>query len=360
MFDYIINGFVKMFKGDIVNNKTQRIAWTDDGARYTSAFVQSIILFIAREFSKLEIYHRVYTKQTDGNYLTADKLGSDIFEVLNYAPNGMLTNAEWKRELASRLMRGVNVYLKPIRKGGNLVKLEFSDKEEYLKSPDDILVITSPIFVSNNSTLYDNMLTNISRQLNNKKLKGFLKVNAAINSQNSNFREKAEEQLKLLQEVSAYNGLGVLDAKTDVQELQHEYETVPDNVIDVIKKEILNGFGISEKLLTGEYNEQDYKHFFDNVLAPIIKEIETELTYKLLSTNARVNDGVKNRFERIVISVDTFKFASVGEIINLASANTNGAFLTVNEIRKLMGYDPISGGDVYRTNLNSQEVRYGD
>ena len=73
-----------------------------------------------------------------------------------------------------------------------------------------------------------------------------------------------------------------------------------------------------------------------------------------------MNDGVKNRFERIVISVDTFKFASVAEIINLASANTNGAFLTVNEIRKLMGYDPISGGDVYRTNLNSQEVKYGD
>ena len=88
--------------------------------------------------------------------------------------------------------------------------------------------------------------------------------------------------------------------------------------------------------------------------------METELTYKLLTTNARVNTGEKETFERIVISIDVFKFASVDQLTKLAEANTNGAFLTVNEIRKYFGNDPISGGDVFRTNLNSTEVQYSD
>lgn len=48
------------------------------------------------------------------------------------------------------------------------------------------------------------------------------------------------------------------------------------------------------------------------------------------------------------------------QIVAVAKANTNGAFMTVNEIRTLLGYDPIEGGDTFRTNLNSVEVKYGD
>ena len=84
------------------------------------------------------------------------------------------------------------------------------------------------------------------------------------------------------------------------------------------------------------------------------------MTYKLLTTYARVNTGDKQSFERIAVSVDAFRFAGVGQLIKLAAANTNGAYLTVNEVRKLMGFDPIEGGDVFRTNLNSTEIEYGN
>lgn len=355
----LFDGMVRRLTGTI-DKKTQRVSWSESTVNYTSAFMLSVELFIAREFSKLDIGHRVYNKTQDGKYLTRDKLGSDIFEVLNYSPNGYKNNTEWKRQIASRLVSGSNVFLKPKYTSGKLSALEFVDVTDYEANPSDIIAITSPVYISTNSQLYDRILTNIGVQLDENKMRGLLKVNAAINSKSDDFKEKALEQLRAMQEVATYNGIGFIDGKSDFVELKNEYSKIDPEAVNIIKREILNGFGFSEKLLTGEYTEEEYRHFFDNVLAPIIKEIETELTYKLLTTNARINTGEKKSFERIVISVDVFKFAGVDQLIKLAESNTNGAYLTVNEIRQKMGEDPIEGGDVFRTNLNSTEISYND
>ncbi len=355
----IFEGVVNFFRGDI-DKQTQHVTWSGETVAYTSSFLASVELFIAREFSKLEIDHLQYIKQKDGKYLTRDKLGSDIFEVLNYSPNGCLNNTQWKRELIRRLLRGNNVYLEPKRKGSALISLEFTTREAYNENPADILVITSPVHLSKNASLYDNILTNIGAELEKNKLKGYLKVGAVIGSQHDRFKQEVMEQLKLLQEVSEYNGLGVIDNKSEIIELKNTYSQFDPESVTIIKREILNGFGFSERLIAGEYTDEEYRHFFENIITPIVKELETELTYKLLTTNARVNTGEKETFERITISIDVFKFASVDQLTKLAEANTNGAFLTVNEIRKYFGNDPIAGGDVFRTNLNSTEVKYSD
>lgn len=353
----VIKSVVRMMRGD-VDKRTQVVTWSDQAVQYTSAYMQSVIYFVAREFSKLDIRHRVYVRQEDGKYLQRDKLGSDIYEVLNYAPNGCKTNAEWRRQIATRIMTGATVYLKPIRKNDILTSLKLTDQEGYNKAPDDMLAITSPYYISSNASLYDSILTNIGRELSGNNLRGFLKINAAVGSSVDTFKRTALDQLHVMQDVASFNGLGIIDAKADVVELQNEYKTIPDEAVKIIKREILNGFGLSESLLTGEYSEADYRHFVDQVLSPLVNELETELTYKLLTTNARINTGQKATFERIKISQPITKWASMDQIVALAKANTNGAFLTVNEIRTLMGYDPISGGDTVRTNLNSVEVKY--
>lgn len=353
----VIESVVRMMRGD-VDKRTQVVTWSDQAVQYTSAYMQSVIYFVAREFSKLDIRHRVYVRQEDGKYLQRDKLGSDIYEVLNFAPNGCKTNAEWRRQIATRIMTGATVYLKPVRKNGILTALKLTDQEGYNKAPDDVLAITSPYYISTNASLYDSILTNIGRELGGNNLRGFLKINAAVGSSVDTFKKTALDQLHVMQEVAAYNGLGIIDAKADVVELQNEYKTIPDEAVRIIKREILNGFGLSENLLTGDYSEADYRHFVDQVLAPFINEFETELTYKLLTTNARINTGKKDTFERVKISQPVTKWASMDQIVAVAKANTNGAFMTVNEIRTLLGYDPIGGGDTFRTNLNSVEVRY--
>lgn len=355
----VIESVVRMMRGD-VDRRTQVVTWSDQAVQYTSAYMQSVIYFVAREFSKLDIRHRVYVRQEDGKYLQRDKLGSDIYEVLNYAPNGYKTNAEWRRQIATRIMTGATVYLQPIRKNGTLTALKLTDQEGYNKAPDDVLAITSPYYISSNASLYDNILTNIGRELSGNNLRGFLKVNAAVGSSVDTFKKTAIDQLKVMQDVASYNGLGILDAKADVVELNNEYKTIPDEAVKIIKREILNGFGLSEALLTGEYSEADYRHFVDQVLSPLVNEFEVELTYKLLTTNARINTGKKDTFERVKISQPVTKWASMDQIVAVAKANTNGAFMTVNEIRTLLGYDPIEGGDTFRTNLNSVEVKYGE
>lgn len=352
----LFDGIVRKFTGD-VNTQTQQVTWSDDVVKYTSNFMLSATKFVEREFSKLHIDHRIYRLEND-KYLVSDKYGSDVYETLNYSPNGFRNNSEWKREIIRRLFSTSAVYLKPIRKHGELISLEFTDAETYNKHSADIICFTSPFYISDNASLYDNILTNISRSFDQNKLRGFVKINAAAGTMTDDFVKKATAELQSLQQLAKYNGLTVIDGRSEIVELNKDYDTVDPETVNLIKREILNGFGFSESLLLGNYTNEEYKHFYTNVMQPLVTEIETELTFKLLSTNARVNNGVKQSFERITVSTDTFAFASVSELISLASANTNGAYLTVNEVRQIMGFDPIAGGDVFRTNLNSTEIKY--
>lgn len=354
----LYSSIVNFFQGD-VDTKTQNVTWSEQTTQYTSTFMLSATMFVAREFAKLNIDHRLYTR-TNNSQLISDKLGSDIYETLNYSPNGFRTNSEWKREIIKRLFASSAIYLKPVRQRGVLRSLEFTDMETYKAHPDDIICLTSPFYQSENASLYDNVLTKIGRQLDTKKLRGFLKINAAVGTTTDKFKEEALKQIKAYHDIASYNGLSIIDAKTDVVELNKDYDTLDESTVSLIKREILNGFGFSESLMTGDYTIDEYKHFYTNVMYPIIHEFETELTYKLLTNNARINTQQKQNFERIIISVETFTFAQISDLIALAAANTNGAYLTVNEVRQLMGYDPIEGGDVFRTNLNSTEVKYDD
>lgn len=356
----ILDNVVKRFTGKVSNKKTQQVVWNDEITRYTSSFLLAVHSFIAREFSKLEIEHRIYTRLGDSTGI-GNKYGSSIYEVLEYNPNGFRTNREWKRAIILKLVQGQDVYLLPRYNGpGDLISLTFTDKEMYLKNPDDVVVITTPFTVSRNVQLYDEMLTSIGEHLRTNKVKAFLSLNTQV-ANGSDFNEKVQSIIKNMQEVGSYNGIGFLDAKTKLEELKHEYSPIGDGVEEIIKRELLNGFGLSEKLLRGEYTNTDYRNFFETVLRPVIDEIETEFTYKLLTTNARVNRPEKQSFERITISYQTLdKFASPQDLTRLMEANTNGAYLKVNEVRQLLGYDPVEGGDVFRTNLNSTEVQYGE
>lgn len=352
-----IENLVKISSG-YFDKKTNSVKF-DDHVYYSSNFVTSINNFIAREFAKLEFRHKIYTTLPDGTQTKEDKLNSDIYETLTYAANDEDSNTVWRTKMINTLLTAGRVYLKPTYDNMySLKSLPITTAEEFKKNKNDVIVLVSP-FISNdnNTSLFDALLSSIANDISNQPMKAYLKINAAINSANSDFASKAKEQLAVMSDVSSVNGIGILDGKTELIELKNKYSSIDAETVKVVKQEVLNAYNFSEKLLNGQYSETDYKNFFESVIRPLIDQIEKEFTYKLLSNNARINTGKKTSFERIKLEVDMFKFASVSDLISLTNVNTNGSILTVNEVRKLYNVEPIAGGDVFRTNLNSVEVK---
>ena len=344
-----------------LDKRTQRVnGWEQASIEYTSAFVTNIHNKIASEISKINFNHVQYEINTGGADIMRTKAGSDIDEVLNWAPKGKQNSTEFWRQMTKKLLLNKMVTLVPTWKNNgvtvDLTDLQFlGDAQSY--NEDDTINIVSPFYTDSKTSILDNALSSISEKLNQGKLRGFLEVNANLDSGRKQFKDKALETIELMQEVSAYNGIGVKDAKSNLVELKNNYSVLNQEEIDLIKKELLSAYFMSESILLGTANQEEQMAFYSNTILPILTQLEKELTYKLLTSQERRITRYKKYYERIVIDNQIMKFATIKDLIDFWHENTNAPTLMVNEMRLLMGMNPTEGGDVYLTNKNSVAIK---
>lgn len=344
-----------------LNRRTQRVeTWGNQTIDYTSSFVANIHNRIANEVAKVNFNHVQYEIQNGGTDTMRLKTGSDIDEVLNWLPKGFENNNEFWRQVTKRLFTQKKIVLVPKWQSDginvNLVDLRFlEDSETYNKN--DTINLVSPFYSDSGTSILDTALTSIADKLNQGKLRGFLEINANLDSGAEYFKRKAKETLTLMQDMSTYNGIGVKDAKSKLVELKNGYSVLNQEEIDLIKKELLGTYFMSENILLGTASQEEQMTFYSNVILPILSQLEKELTYKLLTSQERRITRYKKYYERIVIDNQIMKFASIKDLLEFWHENTNAPTVQVNEMRLLMGMNPVEGGDVYLTNKNSVAIK---
>lgn len=351
---------VKIATGKL-NQNTQRVTnWGNQTIEYTSSFVANIHNRIANEVAKVNFNHVQYEIQNGGTDTMRLKAGSDIDEVLNWLPKGFENNNEFWRQVTKRLFTQKKIVLVPKWQSDginvDLVDLRFlEDSETYNKN--DTINLVSPFFSDSGTSLLDTALTSVADKLNQGKLRAFLEVNANLDSGAEQFKKKAKETLTLMQDMATYNGIGVKDAKSNLVELKNGYSVLNQEEIDLIKKELLGTYFMSENILLGTASQEEQMTFYSNVILPILSQLEKELTYKLLTSQERRITRYKKYYERIVIDNQIMKFASIKDLLEFWHENTNAPTVQVNEMRLLMGMNPVEGGDVYLTNKNSVAIK---
>lgn len=351
---------VRIFSG-LLNKKTQRVAWQQSAVDYTSNFVANIQYKIANEISKTTFNHVQYSVNKNGLDFMKSLSGSDIDEVLNWSPKGYRNTTEFWQQVIILLMNRKVVKLLPKYGGPDntvLIDLKIVGDEE--TKENETINLISPFYSSTDTTILDSALSRIAEKLEANRLRGFLKINAKLNTGSQNFKDNALETIETLQEVAEYNGLGVLDAKAEVVELKNNYGVLNPEEIGFIKAEILSAYGMSESILTGNNSQEEYTTFYSNVVIPILNQLERELSYKLLTSYKRVRNDNKRTYERIIVDNQLMKFASIDQLVSFIHENTQAPINTQNEIRVLLGNPPIDGGDVFYTNLNSTTVSAGE
>lgn len=344
-----------------LNRNTQRVeTWGNQTLTYTSSFVANIHNKIASEVAKVNFNHVQYEVRDGGADTMKLKAGSDIDEVLNWSAKGYENNTEFWRQITKKLLTQKKVVLVPKWESDgvnvNLVDLTLANGDVSY-NPANTINLVSPFYTDSGTSILDTALTSIADKLNQGKLRAFLEINANLDSGAELFNKKAKETIKVMQDTASYNGIGIKDAKSKIVEFKNGYSVLNQEEIDLIKKELLGSYFMSENILLGTASQEEQMTFYSNVILPILSQLEKELTYKLLTSQERRITRYKKFYERIVIDNQIMKFASIKDLLEFWHENTNAPTVMVNEMRLLMGMNPVEGGDVYLTNKNSVAIK---
>lgn len=345
-----------------LNQDTQRAtAWNDEVVSATSGFYNNISAKIATEIAKVNFQHVKYKKVEGGADTLSSLDGSDLDELLNWKPKGYENTTAFWQAVTKKLLTTRKVYIKIIDdKQGNLVDLKLLESGDEANTNETINLV-SPFFINQNTSILDSTLSSIATKLQQGRMRGVLKINAVVDNDSDEFKQTALKTLNAMQSVSNYNGLGVMDDKSEVVEFKNSYSVLNDEEIKLIKEELLSSYFMSEKILTGSSTQEEQIYFYNSTIIPILAQLEKELSYKLISQSKRRKTQGNLYYERIIIDNQLFKFASLKDLISLYHENTQAPFLTVNEFKVLAGLEASEGGDVYLTNANARIVeKYSD
>ena len=323
-----------------------------------SMIVASIIDYIANDIATQTFTHERLDTET---MIRINRLDSPIYEVLNLSLKDGKTNAEFWTDAMKTMLNSGWVYITPVYDGGTyspagLIDLVASDQRP--DSLENTIAIKSPYSRGNQAkTLMDKMYEIMWRDMSSDDAKAFLKINGQIDQKNGNFSEQVSKTLDMFFKFVEEYGIGILDNKTDYSELKRDYRKVKPDDVKLIEKQVYSIFGVTEEVILGNATQAQMKLYKETVVSPINKQLVTELNRVLLSNYLRVITSSKKSVERIGVYENHYQYSSLSEISEAIKALTNAGAASRNEIRDLMGLQPIEGGADIVTNLNNVSIK---
>lgn len=323
-----------------------------------SMIVASIIDYIANDIATQTFTHERLDTET---MIRINRLDSPIYEVLNLSLKDGKTNAEFWTDAMKTMLNSGWVYITPVYYGGTyspdgLLDLVASDQRP--DSLENTITIKSPYSRGHQAkTLMDKMYEILWRDMSSDDAKAFLKINGQIDQKNGNFSEQVSKTLDMFFKFVEEYGIGILDNKTDYSELKRDYRKVKPSDVELIEKQVYSIFGVTEEVILGNATQVQMKLYKETVVSPINQQLITELNRVLLSKYLRVITSSKKSVERIGVYENRYQYASLAEISEAIKALTNAGVASRNEIRGLMGLQPIEGGADIVTNLNNVSIK---
>ena len=152
---------------------------------------------------------------------------------------------------------------------------------------------------------------------------------------------KAEQQRFRDLNLSADNNGGVMifDTKyADVKQIESKPYTVDADQMKLIKENIYDYFGISEKILRNEWDEQTWAAYYEGRIEPFALQLSLVLTGMFFSDREQ---AVGNE---ITLSANRLQFASTKDKVNIITQLFDRGMLSQDEGREIMQMSPLPDG----------------
>ena len=125
---------------------------------------------------------------------------------------------------------------------------------------------------------------------------------------------------------------------TNVQQLKQDGYKVDPEQMRLIRENVENYFGVSDKVIRNEATGDELDAFFNGSIEPFAIKLSDALT-KMVFTERERNGGNK-----IMFSANRLQYMSINAKISMAQQLGDRGVLMIDEIRELFNYDPLPDG----------------
>ena len=352
---------------DSNQRRSSRLYWQKN-----SIYLDNIYNKIATDVAMAKFKHVKITRIKDKPDQMEWLQFSNLSNVLTYSPNELDTPIVFWSNVVRKMLQDQYVVVVPFYENGELAELEIADSavinnatvtlyinsERYVLPIGNVWIFENPkqnlsVQLNQVTTLIDDALRALSYKVNEKPstLRGFLKL--PTKAEDGEWKKKAQDRVKNIMETAADGEIGYLQKDEEFQELNNTYGTASKEEMEFLKQQLYNSFGINEDLFTCDYNEDQYRAYYQSVLKLYIRVIAEEINRKYFTKTARTQG------QKLLFYVDLFDIASLKDLNEFAFKQKYSGNMNSNEIREIFGYGAYEGGEIFETNKNAVQIGIG-
>lgn len=357
---------------------------------YASDVVQMCIDVIATECSKLMPKHI----RTDNEEMQVKVKGS-VNRLFKFAPNELMTTRDFIEKIVWQLYMNYNAFVYPMydvkTDGSGNVTREY--KAFYPLNPTQVtflqdaanrlfvemwfanggkctIAYSEIIHLRKKFSMNDIMGGGLNGQPDNQALLKVLEINNTvlqglekaiktslsirgvlkINTMLDDDKQTAERE-KFEAAIAAGNsGILPMDMKGEYIPLTVDPKMIDDATLEFLQDKVLNYYGVSVPILTGDFTDEQYQAFYEKTLEPLIISLGQAFS-KTVFSQRELDVG-----NEIVFYPQKLLFTNTANKIAVADILGNRGALTNNKLLELFGYPPYEGGHIRNMSLNYIDV----
>lgn len=218
------------------------------------------------------------------------------------------------------------------------IRRKYNKNEVYGESDSEVLANPLSILTAARQSI-QNAVENSTR------MRGYIKAQGVI-------REDDLQNIlqKFLKKIDS--GIGILDAKSDYHALTSDIKMADSEQLSFAQNEIYSFFGVSPAIISGDFSEQQYNAFFENVLEPLAIQMGQAFTQALFTSKE------KSYNNEIIFTTNRLEYSSLENKTKMMQVLQQSSILTINEAREIFGFEPIYGGEklIVKADYTPQDI----
>ena len=179
---------------------------------------------------------------------------------------------------------------------------------------------------------------------NGTSIRGVLKFTSLVNP--SQVKAEKEQFVTDYFNPSNSGGIAATDQRFEFVPTNISPYSIPQEQIEAVNKQIFDYLGVSPKIISGSYTENEFSAFYESVVEPFALQLSQE--FKLKSGSD------------ITLTAERMEFSSANTKIKLLHEAAPLGLITINEARKLLALPPVADGDKRLQSLNYVSAENAD
>lgn len=326
---------------------------TFSGTAYASAAYRAAVDTVARHAAKLKAHADgaavEYLLQNAPNpYMTAFDLLYKAATAYYTTNNAFILVQRGRGITAFYPLTPASVEFIGAQDGTLYAKMTFSDGKQVLLPYADIIHLrrhfsTNELLGNDNSPLFPlidtaHTLTEATKAAvkNATNIRGILKFTSLVNP--AQVKIEKDQFVKDYLDPSNAGGIAATDQRFEFVPTNTAPYTVPYEQAEAVNRQIYAYLGISPKIVSGDYTEDEFAAFFESVIEPLAIQMSLEFSRKC---------GVE-----IAFTSERLEFSSAATRISLLRELLPFGIISINEARKLLALPAVEDGDRRLQSLN--------